>query len=87
MGRISQAPPEAGQASDEARQAALTAAQGAVESKRVRKSATANERHCHSSVRAFLNQRSDQPQQLLLLWALASPAEKGSDVDIGNLAA
>jgi hypothetical protein len=41
--------------------------------KRVRKSATANERHCHSSVRAFLNQRSDQPQQLLLLWALASP--------------
>ena len=35
----------------------------------------------------FLNQRSDQPQQLLLLRALPASAEKGSDFDIRNLAA
>src|SRR6266566_2738012 len=36
---------------------------------------------------AFRNQRSDQPQQLLLLWTLACAAEKGSDVLLGNPAA
>jgi hypothetical protein len=47
------------------------------------------ERHCHSlgGERLLLDQRCDQPQQLLLLWPLASLAEKGSDVDIGDLAA
>ena len=34
-----------------------------------------------------LDQRSNQPQQFLLLWTLTAPAKKGADVDIGNLAA
>ena len=38
-------------------------------------------------MRAVLNQRSDQPQQLLLFWAVASLHKKGPDVDVGSFAA
>jgi hypothetical protein len=36
---------------------------------------------------AFLDQRTDQTQEFLLLWAAASPNKKRSDLDVSDLAA
>jgi hypothetical protein len=36
---------------------------------------------------AILNQRSNKAQQLLLLWPIASRAQKVSDLNIGRLTA
>jgi hypothetical protein len=46
-----------------------------------------NRSRCAQPCRSALNQRSNQTQEFLLFWSVASPDKKGSDFKIGDLSA